>query len=249
MQEWYERQPAGTKQAPESTISLWEKDLAKYEFMIKKNPKPSLEETSLHNYTALQTICFTEKNIIAIFIPMFKEARKRLMALMDPRYKIFCDKSPEEFCEDLNKEKTPEFLKNLFPIKVDISKYDKSQGPGLLSFECMFYIMMGIPPFWVMLRKNAHTKTTIHDKRNVVKIEVEYQRKSGGASTFFGNTVVLMAVLASVIDMTYVMLTLFAGDDSLILSREKPSDQIARKLSTWYNLESKLFVYKFFYFC
>lgn len=59
----------------------------------------------------------------------------------------------------------------------------------------------------------------------------------------------LMAVLSSVIDMKKTNMALFAGDDSLILSRERPSDEIAHKLSVWYNLESKLMKYNYFYFC
>lgn len=58
MTEWYERQLPATRDLIESYLSIWEKDLTKYEFMIKKNPKPTLESSALKTYSALQTILF-----------------------------------------------------------------------------------------------------------------------------------------------------------------------------------------------
>lgn len=57
------------------------------------------------------------------------------------------------------------------------------------------------------------------DRYNKIKCFIDYQRKSGDASTFFGNTLVTMFTLATAINMHNVFYAVFAGDDSLIFSK------------------------------
>lgn len=97
--------------------------------------------------------CFTEKDVIVIFSPMFKVVRERLNNLLDPRFKIFSDLSPSDFCKKLTSEIPPESVAGCFPIEVDISKYDKSHGPGLLEFECNLYAFW--VDFWRSTKRHA----------------------------------------------------------------------------------------------
>lgn len=59
--------------------------------------------------------------------------------------------------------------------------------------------------------------SVLTDLSTGLKTSVTYQRKSGDASTFLGNTMFLMGVLAYTYDMDNVECALFAGDDSLLI--------------------------------
>lgn len=86
------------------------------------------------------------------------------------------------------------------------------------------------------------------DAENGVKYRVDYQRKSGDASTFCQNTRFLMAVVATMFDMDNVYFGMFAGDDSWLLTNGEFRDMNAW-CATLLN-ESKFFKYqKSVYFC
>lgn len=81
----------------------------------------------------------------------------------------------------------------------------------------------------------AHEITNMTDRRAGVSTKVLYQRKFGDANTYFGNTTVLMVVLATVINLSDCELMLFSGDDSLLIGCAIDSDLC----SGLFNLETK----------
>lgn len=156
--------------------------------------------------------------------------------------------SPSEF-ETLLTEKLPtDLFRMLKKLEIDISKFDKSQGKLILLIEIEIYVLLGMPRYLAKLWFLAHEKTTLVDRLNKIKAWVDYQRKSGDASTFFGNTIVLMIVLAIIFNMHDVLLAILAGDDSLILSR-KDFSKFIELLSSLFNLEAKVLDFKYPYFC
>lgn len=131
-------------------------------------------------------------------------------------------------------------------LEVDISKYDKSQGELLLLAELEIYRMLGVP--MDILDNHAHRNTTIVDRLNDIKWEIDLQRKSGNATTYIGNTLVLMLVLASLFDLTKAEMVLVSGDDSLIIAHH-PIPERSNECATIFNLESKFLRFKSTYFC
>jgi hypothetical protein len=77
----------------------------------------------------------------------------------------------------------------------------------------------------------------------------KFQRLSGDVSTFFGNTMLLMAVLAAVYDMSNVYCGLFARDDIILYLLTEVCYNLSRASADIFNLESKLLTYEFPYFC
>ena len=133
-------------------------------------------------------------------------------------------------------------------LEIDLSKYDKSQGKIFLDLEIEIYRMLGVPMHILKIWYNAHLNTTLFDRVNKLKFFVQYQRKSGNASTYLGNTLVLMMVIASLFDMKDVTMGLFYGDDSLLVSTKEFCDR-NYECANLFNLESKFFKYKHSYFC
>lgn len=82
-----------------------------------------------------------------------------------------------------------------------------------------------------------------------MKALIPYQRKSGDASTFLGNTLFLMAVICDRIPVRDLQLALFSGDDSLLYGDRMDKYKDTQHFALRFNLEVKFFSYEHSYFC
>lgn len=249
IQDWLNDQPDSVLGLIDTEItSLHETDLTEYSLTIKKLPKPPLTISDCSVYSSLQTILAHSKTINSLFCPVFKQLRNRLIALLSPKFNIFTDRSPGDFeCLLANKFDLNELLRSQ-SYELDISKFDKSQGLLILLIEIRLYMLLGMPSYLAQLWFNAHENTRLIDRYNKIKCYLKYKCKSGDASTFFGNTLVTMFVLAVAINMHTVYYGVFAGDDSTIFSFNS-FECALDKLGYIFNLETKLLIYKNPYFC
>nr|CAI5383846.1 polyprotein [Oxera neriifolia associated virus] len=230
--------------------ALWEKDLGKYSYMTKRIIKPALDHTATTEYKAAQTIVYPGKDINAVFSPIFRTIADRLQKLLKKNFCIFSNVTPEEFGKQITKILPPSKTKGLFSREVDFSKYDKSQGLIHLLFETEIFQLLGLPKEFSVLWYAAHYHSEIKDHSTGFKSWLTYQRRTGDAATFIGNTIVCMGMLASLFDLKHTKLGLFSGDDSLLLGEkmylEEDRDDIAASV---FNMESKFFTYEKHYFC
>jgi hypothetical protein len=221
-----------------------------YDFIIKRNPKPRMESSVPFEYASLQTVIHHKKHINAYFSPMIKAAKERLKMILRKNVKIFTDTSPSNFAHELD-HIYPVTDPKLYFAEVDMSKYDKSQHLLHLLLDVSILLILGFPPldafYWFM----SHEFTIIKDRKNRITFRVVYQRKSGDALTFFGNTLIIMCVCCIVFDLSPVLLALFAGDDSLLGFPHKPNDlyDVNSLCAQLFNFESKIFEYSYPSFC
>lgn len=99
-----------------------------------------------------------------------------------------------------------------------------------------------------VLWRNAHSDTILRDFGTGIRTNVKFQRKSGDAATFFGNTLVLMGILATLFDFSQIQLSLFAGDDSLLIDDDFNEDK-NYLCGNLFNMESKFYFFTYSYFC
>jgi len=230
---------------------FWQMELNKYKFMNKRSVKPALDGTATTEYKAVQTICYQEKYINALFCPVFRKLTDRFLSVLGPRFKVFTQCTSEDFAASISEIITPRELANsdLETLEIDISKYDKSQGKLLFEIEMKIYERLGVPKLLLVYWRYMHEHSILKDYDHRFTARVNYQRKSGDAATFIGNTLVLMSVVAALFDMDDVVMGCFAGDDSLLVGcglQHDRSDLCARV----FNLESKFFNYSdSLYFC
>nr|UTQ79656.1 replicase protein [Myzus persicae nege-like virus 1] len=248
IQSWLRTQPSSTIGQIKPQEAYWNTTLNTYHFMNKKSVKPALEINAPFSYPALQTIAFHDKNINAIFCPVFRDLKERLLALIDKRFLLFCDVSPDDFVRTLNKRFDPACLDYCEKLEIDISKYDKSQGELMYLFENKIYRLLGMDHSLNSAWMAAHKETRLKDYAHRVTAYVDYQRKSGDASTYFGNTVVLMGIISTLYDITGCTMGLFSGDDSLLVGGDIHEDRNFM-CANLFNLESKMFKYRDSYFC
>lgn len=217
--EWLTDQPESVLGLiDQELIALDSVDLTEYTLTIKKTPKPPLTVIDAQCYSSLQTILAHSKTINSLFCPIFKQLRNRLISVLSPKYDIYTDMSTEDYEKKLTRKFDLEILKTYKTYELDISKFDKSQGELILLIELKIYQLLGMPPSIAKLWYNAHARTKLIDRYNKIKCFIDYQRKSGDASTFFGNTIVTMFTLATAINMHNIHYAVFARDDSLIFS-------------------------------
>lgn len=196
IEEWLAKQPTNVRGLLDPCVeAIFDMKTNIYDLSIKKQPKPPLQRNELNTYSSLQTILAHSKDINALFCPIFKILRQRFISLLDPRFIIFTDMSPSAFEKRLSTLITPYMLSQLFKLEADISKFDKSQGKLILRIETEIYRLLGLPEVLISLWINAHEHTVLRDRTNGINAFVDYQKKSGDASTFFGNTLVTMLVI------------------------------------------------------
>lgn len=248
--EWLVRQPPAVKNMIVPEFAVHQSAVNSYMFSIKRAAKPNLTIDAASSYLALQTIVYHEKPINAYFCSVFRELKFRLLRVLRKNVKIFTDMSAEDFERCLNHDIPSSTILKIFEkLEIDISKYDKSQRELALEFECKIMLAFGVPPDVVELWYNAHILTEVYDRCSRLKAFIAYQRKSGDASTFVGNTLFLMAVICDLIPVSELVMALFSGDDSLLIGMNLRRYHNVQHFALKFNLEIKFLNFDYSYFC
>lgn len=252
VQKWFDKHDSSVASQAQSDIPPEDRMFSRYNFMVKNKLKPPMEAGALYKYAGGQTIAYHKKDANVIFCPIFSEVRDRLLALLKPHIKIMTGKSIEEFEEQINQEFHADFLwEACNRIEDDFAKFDKSQHEALFEAECLVYAFLGVPQEVIDEWRKCHKEAIIKDRLNGVWMKTLYQRKSGDASTFIGNTLVLILVMCAVYDFRHVLMALFVGDDSVLFLLKGYEYKDASSLfADLFNLENKLLMeYRYPYFC
>nr|UQT02528.1 RNA-dependent RNA polymerase [Red mite virga-like virus 1] len=256
--EWLDRQDNLDPSAivPETPVHLT--PVNHYRFAIKTSPKPDLTTNAPLKHNPVQTIVFHSKDINAVFCPILREVKRRLLVALCDNVIFFADMSPAELGRRLERH---DLHRDLWAhtSEGDIGKYDKSQALTALLIDCHLMREFGVTDELVDLWFRGHYHAVVRDFANRMEFEVAYQRKSGDASTLLGNTVFLMCVLAylvrhanrvagcTVYDLRRCVV-LASGDDSYVFGADCLSNtaDVARDV---FNLELKCLRYDSKYFC
>nr|DAZ87855.1 TPA_asm: hypothetical protein [Clonorsi virus 2] len=221
-----------------------------YNFIIKPTPKPKLDDNAAWEYSALQTVMFQDKAINAYFCPIFKALKRAIIHCLRPNILLYTDVSPADFAEMVTAVVSPSQLgEHVSFEEMDIGKYDKSQGVLALMVECEIMRRVGVPDTVVDMWYHQHVYSMYHCYSVGVSGRVHFQRRSGDAATFLGNTLFLMAVVADSMRVEDCMLALFSGDDSLFVGEGVRDMLSENRLAAVYNLQAKRMDYASLYFC
>lgn len=248
---WLEKQPPSRRKQIVSDLPLHLRPFNKFEFMVKKDVKPQLTPDSMYSYPSVQTIVYNDASVNAVSCPIYNLLWERLLAVLDPRILVMTGMSPVEFEAEFNARLCPEVASVLRTLENDFSKYDKAQAGALRRLEHLVWTKLGLDPEIALIWDRSRRTSDVRDRKNGVSFVTEYQRKSGEATTFSGNTLVAMCVMLAVIDIDDIVLMLAAGDDTLIYLRPGTdfSDSSAL-VADLFNLECKLLeCYEVPYFC
>jgi len=210
--------------------------LDKYMHMIKTTLKP-VEEDNLHIERPIPaTITYHKKGVVMMTSPYFLCAMVRLLYVLKSKFVVPTGKYHQIF------QMNPELLKHSKEFKeIDFSKFDKSQGRLHHDVQFRLFLALGMPEHFVTTWFNSHERSHIRDRDCGIGFSVDYQRRTGDACTYLGNTLVTLSVLSYVYDLSNpnILFVAASGDDSLIGSREPLPREKEDLCVSLFNFETK----------
>ncbi|AAR24506.2 RNA-dependent RNA polymerase [Fragaria chiloensis latent virus] len=207
----------------------------KYRHMVKSQLKP-VEDNSLAFERPLPaTITYHDKGKVMSTSPLFLALMNRLLMSLKSKISIPTGKFHQLFSLDAQV-----FDSVLEWKEIDFSKFDKSQQELHHEVQKKIFLRLGLPRDFCDTWFTSHVRSHISDPSGL-RFSVNFQRRTGDAVTYLGNTVVTLAVLSYVYDLSdpNVLMVVASGDDSLIGSY-RPLDRSREHLcSTLFNFEAK----------
>lgn len=192
-----------------------EVNLQKYQHMIKTDVKPVVTDT-LHVERAVPaTITFHGKGVTSCFSPFFTACFEKFSLALKKRFLVPIGKISSLEIKNVG-------LNGRYFLEADLSKFDKSQGELHLEFQREILLRLGFPSHLANWWSDFHRQSYLSDPQAGVSMPVSFQRRTGDAFTYFGNTIVTMAMMAYCFDMATPELAIFSGDDSLLVCSKRP---------------------------
>jgi len=236
------------RELEEHSQSVGEMPVNEYLVMLKADVKPTLSNKPLESRTEPQVIVYHEKALSALYSSIFRVLVRRFLALLKPNYHVNLlkdSKDMEAFVRGVHRfgVKGTKYVEN------DFSKYDKSQGRFVFILEAYVFGELGMNREFLEKWVGGHVKCSLRALSMGLSLHVMYQRKSGDATTAFGNVVLsALSVMYAYRGIT-VQWALFMGDDSLICAAGVACDESAvATLAEVFNLGAKTYVTSYPYF-
>nr|QXV86511.1 2a protein [Bromoviridae sp.] len=208
-----------------------EHNLSRYQHMIKSDIKPVVTDTLHLERAVAATITFHGKGVTSCFSPFFTACFEKLSMALRSRFIV-----PIGKISSLELKNVP--INNKWFLEADLSKFDKSQGELHLEFQREILIQLGFPLPLTNWWCDFHRSSLLVDPSAKVSMPVSFQRRTGDAFTYFGNTLVTMAMMSYTTDLSDCV-AIFSGDDSLIISNKQPHLDTSY-FSSLFNMEIKV---------
>jgi len=232
----------------EADMQAFEKfDVSEFEFMIKADVKPTLSTKPIQSHVNPQVIVHHVKELGALYSSIFRLLVRRLLSIIRPNIHVNLLKDTVDIaafvrayhpCSD-----DIEFLEN------DFSQYDKSQGVLVFDLESYVFEQLGLHEELLGRWMQGHIRCSARSIALGMSFSVMYQRKSGDATTAFGNVLLNVLAVAYAYRGTQYHWGVFMGDDSLIAVKGAvyAADAI-QILAEVFNLTAKFYVTRAPYF-
>jgi hypothetical protein len=229
------------RELEEHSQSMQEMPVNEYIAMLKSDVKPTLSTKPLTFRTEPQVIVYHEKQISSLYSSLFRVLVRRFLALLKPNYFVNLLKDTE---------KVREFVNGIHPfghpmkyLENDFSKYDKSQSAFAFALEEYIFRQLGMNEEMLAKWMKGHVECKIRSVTTGLSLHVMYQRKSGDATTAFGNVILNAVSVTYAYRSTQVVWAVFMGDDSLICANViGVNDQPVQSLAEIFNLSAKSYI-------
>nr|BCA25902.1 polyprotein [Little cherry virus 2] len=196
-----------------------ENALTSFKLMLKTDSKPKLDDSVLSSIPSGQNIVYHQSSVNALFSHIFCQTVERLHRVLKRNFLLATGMSQDEFETYLN-DGLNNKVQDLFCSEVDISKFDKSQGPLIKQIEEMVLRRLGVDSEVLDWWYSSEYESVCSSFDKSLTVSVDAQRRTGGSNTWLGNTIVNMVLLAYVKEFDPNTFVCFSGDDSLVLSRD-----------------------------
>jgi len=221
--------------------SLAEMDVGDYMIMLKADAKPTLSTKPLVNRTEPQVIVYHDKYTSAMYSCMVRVLSRRFLSLLKPEFHVNLLKDTsdmERFLQGVHP-----FGESLQYLENDFSKYDKSQGRFVFKLEEFVFRKLGLNEEFLQKWVDGHVECSLRAVALGLSLKVFYQRKSGDATTAFGNVLLNVLSVSHAYRGSSVAWALFMGDDSLVACRKIAGrEEGVQLLAEVFNLGAKNYI-------
>nr|QOL09939.1 polymerase [Apple necrotic mosaic virus] len=208
----------------------------KYRHMIKTQLKPAEDTSSVFERSLPATITYHDKGKVMSTSPIFLMMCNRLLLCLNDKISIPSGKYHQLFSLDPYAfEMTKEFK------EIDFSKFDKSQQRLHHLIQFHIFTALGADSEFLDMWFGSHEVSHIRDGPCGIGFSVNYQRRTGDACTYLGNTIITLSALAYMYDLLDPNITfvIASGDDSLIGSVKPLNRDTEFMFTTMFNFEAK----------
>jgi len=246
-QDWLKKAKSGSikaidKEMMEDFRALEEMDVGEYIAMLKSDAKPPLSDKPLRQRVEPQVIVYHTKPLTSLFSSVFRVLVRRLQSLLKSNFQLNLLKDLEKLRQQVQAHH-PWGTANLKYLENDFSKYDKSQGEFAFALEEYVFRQLGMDETLLRRWEDGHEHCNVRSMALGISLHVRYQRKSGDATTAFGNGILNIMSVLYAYRGTDIAWALFMGDDSLICAREVVrADTAVQALAEQFNLLAKFYI-------
>jgi len=215
----------------------------RFEVHVKPDLKVPLDNSHNRAVIAGQVIAAHSAVDTGCYSPIFQAFSEKLSACLKEQFLINSQLSVMDMSEAFTY-----LLRNAYEFRVletDFSKFDKSQDHVALEVFIEILRRFGVPTYVLEEWRDCHELTVLFDRHFGLNQPVAYQRKSGDASTFVGNTLVTMAALAFAYPLSTAICGIFGGDDSLVIfPKYVDIEDRSQDIMDTFNLFTKIEMYE-----
>lgn len=220
--------------------------LLKYTLMVKADVKPKLDDTPLYKYVTGQNIVYHDSCVTALFSCIFTAAVERLKFVVSENWVFYHGMDIDSLAQRISADLGD--IRAYVCYELDISKYDKSQASLMKQVEELILLTLGVDREVLETFFCGEYDSLVSLASKELVLSVGSQRRSGGANTWLGNTVVLCTLLSVMLRGNEDYYVVVSGDDSLIFSKTE-LDIDTSSLSDNFGFDVKLFRQAVPYFC
>nr|WNK15192.1 MAG: RNA-dependent RNA polymerase [Grapevine leafroll-associated virus 3] len=220
--------------------------MTSYTLMVKSDVKPKLDNTPLSKYVTGQNIVYHDRCVTALFSCIFTAVVERLKYVVGDKWLFYHGMDTAELATVLANNLGD--IRQYYTYELDISKYDKSQSALMKQVEEMILLTLGVDEEVLSSFFCGEYDSVVRTMTKELILSVGSQRRSGGANTWLGNSLVLCTLLSVVLRGLEYDYIVVSGDDSLIFSRA-PLEIDTTVLSDNFGFDVKVFDQAAPYFC
>jgi len=225
----------------ESDLPLFERDVGRYMVMLKADVKPTLSNKPMYSRTEPQVIVYHEKAMSAMYSAVFRVLVRRFLSILKPNVHVNLIKDMEDVKRFL--QKVHPYGKKVKYVENDFSKYDKSQDQFVFRLEQFVFGQLGMNQALMDRWLSGHENCSLFSFSTGLSLHLRYQRKSGDATTSFGNVMLNIMSVAYAYGLSDFSWALFMGDDSLVATGATVVNEHAVDImSEVFNLSAKTFI-------
>nr|QXN75451.1 MAG: RNA-dependent RNA polymerase [Grapevine-associated virga-like virus 3] len=229
------------RQIDECDTPMLEQDVGKYLMMLKADVKPPLSDKPVRSRIEPQVIVYHDKAVSSMYSAVFRVLVRRFLSLLKPNVHVNLLKDMDDI---------QQFLQGVHPfgtamryVENDFSKYDKSQDAFVFELEQYVFRALGMNEALLKRWVAGHEECRLRSFTTGISLHVRFQRKSGDATTAFGNVLLNILSVSYAYGISDFVWALFMGDDSLIATASTAIDGRAVSiLGEVFNLMAKTYI-------